>query len=142
MDLKFGLAARRASIAAFALLLAACSPYGPVQTITWGEMLAAMAAFFIMFAAFVVFIALFADILRSPVLSGGAKALWVLVLVILPILGSLIYIVMRPKRDLVTLPQPETEMSSDEQFAELDRLKATGKITDAEYEEYRRMAGR
>lgn len=142
MDLPLGTAARRAFIGALALLLAACSPYGPVQTITWGEMLGAMAAFFIMFAAFVIFIALFADILRSPVLSGGAKALWVLVLVILPIVGSLFYIAMRPKRALVKVPEQETEMSTAEQFAELDRLKATGKITDAEYEEYRRMAGR
>ena len=142
MGLQLGVAARRAFIGALALLLAACSPYGPVQTITWGEMLAAMVAFFIMFAAFVIFIALFADILRSPALSGGAKALWVLALVILPIVGSLAYIAMRPRRPLVKLPEEKTEMSADEQFAELDRLKATGKITDAEYEEYRRMAGR
>ena len=134
MDLDLGWAARRAFIGALALLLAACSPYGPVQTITWGEMLAAMVAFFIMFAAFV--------ILRSPALSGGAKALWVLVLVILPLLGSLIYIAMRPRRPIVNLPEQQAEMSTAEQFAELDRLKATGKITDAEYEEYRRMAGR
>jgi phospholipase D-like protein len=142
MGIHLGPAARRAFIGALALLLAACSPYGPVQTITWGEMLASMAAFFIMFAAFVVFIALFADILRSPALSGGMKALWVLVLVILPLVGSLIYIAMRPRRALVKMPEPDTEMSAAEQFAELDRLKATGKITDAEYEEYRRMAGR
>jgi hypothetical protein len=142
MELRIGTAARRALIGALALLLAACSPYGPVQTITWGEMLAAMVAFFVMFAAFVIFIALFADILRSPALSGGAKALWVLVLVILPIVGSLIYIVMRPKEPIARLPMPDSDMSAAEQFAELDRMKATGKITDAEYEEYRRMAGR
>jgi hypothetical protein len=142
MDLQIGTAARRAFVGALALLLAACSPYGPVQTITWGEMLASMVAFFIMFAAFVIFIALFADIFRSPALSGGAKALWVLVLVILPLVGSLAYIVMRPKRPIVTVPEQQTEMSTDEQFAELDRMRATGKITDAEYEDYKRMAGR
>jgi hypothetical protein len=142
MDLRIGTAARRALIGALALLLAACSPYGPVQTITWGEMLAAMVAFFVMFAAFVIFIALFADILRSPALSGGGKALWVVVLVILPIVGSLIYIAMRPKEPIARLPMPDSDMSAAEQFAELDRMKATGKITDAEYEEYRRMAGR
>jgi hypothetical protein len=142
MDLRIGTAARRALIGALALLLAACSPYGPVQTITWGEMLAAMVAFFVMFAAFVIFIALFADILRSPALSGGGKAIWVVVLVILPIVGSLIYIAMRPKEPIARLPMPDSDMSAAEQFAELDRMKATGKITDAEYEEYRRMAGR
>jgi phospholipase D-like protein len=142
MTLPIGTAARRATIGALALLLAACSPYGPVQTITWGEMLGAMAAFFVMAAAFTIFIALFVDIFRRHDLSGGAKALWVLALVILPLIGSLIYIAMRPRQPIGVLPSQKTEMSADEQFAELDRLKATGKITDAEYEEYRRMAGR
>jgi len=140
---QIGMAARRTTIGALALLLAACSPYGPVQTITWGEMLASMVAFFIMAAAFTIFIALFVDILRRHDLAGGMKALWVLALVILPFVGSLIYIAMRPRRPVgELLPAQNTEMSAEEQFAELDRLKATGKITDAEYEEYRRMAGR
>jgi len=95
-----------------------------------------------MAAAFTIFIALFVDIFRRHDLSGGAKALWVLALVILPLVGSLIYIAMRPRRPIGVLPSQKTEMSADEEFAELDRLKATGKITDAEYEEYRRMAGR
>jgi len=141
--INIGTAARRTTIGALALLLAACSPYGPVQTITWGEMLASMVAFFIMAAAFTIFIALFVDILRRHDLAGGMKALWVLALVILPFVGSLIYIAMRPRRPVgELLPAQKTEMSAEEQFAELDRLKATGKITDAEYEEYRRMAGR
>jgi len=102
-----------------------------------------MVAFFIMAAAFTIFIALFVDILRRHDLAGGMKALWVLALVILPFVGSLIYIAMRPRRPVgELLPAQNTEMSAEEQFAELDRLKATGKITDAEYEEYRRMAGR
>ena len=143
MTLPSGTAARRATLGALALLLAACSPYGPVQTITWGEMLGAMVAFFVMAAAFTIFIALFVDILRRHDLAGGMKALWVLALVILPFVGSLIYIAMRPRRPVgELLPAQNTEMSAEEQFAELDRLKATGKITDAEYEEYRRMAGR
>jgi ABC-type multidrug transport system permease subunit len=43
-----------------------------------------------------IFIALFSDILRRRDLSGGAKAGWILLLFVLPLLGSLIYIISRP----------------------------------------------
>ena len=109
--LNIGTAARRTTIGALALLLAACSPYGPVQTITWGEMLASMVAFFIMAAAFTIFIALFVDILRRHDLAGGMKALWVLALVILPFVGSLIYIAMRPSE--LNAPRPYTDTPRD-----------------------------
>jgi hypothetical protein len=32
------------------------------------------------------------------------------------------------------------EMTDAEEFAELDRLRSEGKISDADYEEYKRMA--
>lgn len=37
----------------------------------------------------------FQDLFRSPDLSGAAKALWVLVLFALPLLGSLVYLIAR-----------------------------------------------
>lgn len=43
------------------------------------------------------FIATFADIFRRRDLSGVAKALWVLLIVILPFLGILIYVIARPR---------------------------------------------
>jgi len=38
---------------------------------------------------------LFADIFRSPDLSGGGKALWVILILALPLVGSLVYLVAR-----------------------------------------------
>lgn len=40
-------------------------------------------------------ISVFADIFRSKDLSGGAKAVWVLFVVILPYLGVLVYLIAR-----------------------------------------------
>jgi hypothetical protein len=42
-----------------------------------------------------VFIALISDIFRDHEMSGVAKALWVLALIIFPLVGSLIYIIVR-----------------------------------------------
>jgi uncharacterized membrane protein len=43
------------------------------------------------------FIATFADIFRRRDLSGVAKALWVVLIFILPFLGILIYVIARPR---------------------------------------------
>ena len=37
----------------------------------------------------------FADLFRSHDLSGGAKALWVIFILILPLLGCLLYVIIR-----------------------------------------------
>ena len=36
------------------------------------------------------------DLFRNPRVSGGGKALWLVVIIFLPIVGSLIYLVSRP----------------------------------------------
>jgi hypothetical protein len=41
--------------------------------------------------AFVVGIAAIVSVLRNPDFSGGSKALWVVVILIFPLLGGLIY---------------------------------------------------
>jgi hypothetical protein len=50
---------------------------------------------FFLFMFIWVFIALISDIFRDHELSGVAKALWVLALIIFPLVGSLIYIIVR-----------------------------------------------
>jgi Phospholipase_D-nuclease N-terminal len=136
---------RAAAVVAIGLVAAGCMPVYRGQTLTWGEALASMLAFFIAFAAIWIFIWIFIDLLRRDDLSGVAKAGWALALVVLPLLGSLLYIAFRPRgRPLTTTfdrePASTSEMTTAEQMAELDRLRASGKITDAEYEQYRRDA--
>jgi Phospholipase_D-nuclease N-terminal len=63
---------------------------------TLGDFLVGLIAFFFLFLAIWMFIAVFADIFTRPDLSGGAKAGWVLLIFILPVIGILIYLIARP----------------------------------------------
>ena len=52
---------------------------------------------FLLFAYLIILFNVFTDIFRDHTLSGGAKAVWVLVLMFVPLLGALIYLVVRGK---------------------------------------------
>jgi hypothetical protein len=55
-----------------------------------------MFAFLFWFMLIWMFIAVFTDIIRRKDLSGGAKAGWILLIFILPLIGILIYVIARP----------------------------------------------
>ena len=61
-----------------------------------GDLLVAMFAFSFIFMYVWMFIGVFSDIFRRPDLSGAAKAAWTLLIFILPLVGILIYLVVRP----------------------------------------------
>jgi ABC-type multidrug transport system fused ATPase/permease subunit len=50
---------------------------------------------FFLFMFIWIFVILISDIFRDHELSGWAKALWILLLIIFPLIGSLIYIIVR-----------------------------------------------
>jgi ABC-type multidrug transport system fused ATPase/permease subunit len=104
-------------------------------------------------AAFVIWIWLvvvvFIDIFRSRDLGGLAKALWVILVVLLPLLGVLIYLIARgggmheraaaqaqqQEADLRAYVQDATASSSPaDEVAKLADLKASGVISEKEYE--------
>jgi hypothetical protein len=60
-----------------------------------GSFLLATFEFFIWFAWFMCLFWVFGDLFRSRDLGGGAKTLWTLFLIFLPILGVLIYLIAR-----------------------------------------------
>jgi len=60
-----------------------------------GSFLLALFEFFIFFAWFMCLFWIFGDLFRSKDLGGVAKTLWALFLIILPILGMLIYLIVR-----------------------------------------------
>jgi hypothetical protein len=60
-----------------------------------GSFLLALFEFFIFVAWFMCLFWVFGDLFRSTDLSGVAKTLWVLFLIILPILGLLVYVIAR-----------------------------------------------
>src|SRR6266496_232290 len=76
-------------LAGATVVLAACNQVG-TNTITFWDIVFSMVAFFFWFMLIWIFIAAFADILGRRDLSGGAKAMWLLAIIILPVLGVLI----------------------------------------------------
>jgi ABC-type multidrug transport system fused ATPase/permease subunit len=104
--------------------------------------------------AFVVYIwlliAIFTDIFRSSDLGGGAKMLWVLFVLVIPLIGILVYLVARGgkmhERAARQAQQQQEAFDSyvkktagtsgpADQLAKLADLKEKGVLSDAEFEE-------
>ena len=131
------------ALATLALLLAACNEIGQPGQIGFWDVIASMIAFFFWFMFIWIFIAIFSDIFRRNDLTGGWKAIWLILLVFLPFLGALIYMIARPKvtaQDVELMTQAEAAakaaaaVSPADQIAKLQQLKASGAITEPEYE--------
>ena len=130
------------------LVLAACTGFGSGQVTFW-DVVWAMIVFFFWFMFIWIFISIFGDIFRRRDLSGGGKAGWIFLIVILPFLGALIYLIARPKvtaQDVEDLTRMEaaskaaSQVSPADQIAKLTELKAAGAISDAEFESLKQKA--
>jgi hypothetical protein len=84
------------------------------------------------------------DIFRRDDLSGGSKALWVVVVFIIPFLGTLIYLLFRPagatREERMVIDQASREFvqryetkSPAEELGLLADLHDRGKLSDAEF---------
>ena len=84
------------------------------------------------------------DLFRSKDLGGGAKALWLIFLIVFNFLGVLTYLIVRGssmhERDVKAAQDSEqafrqyvAQSSPAEELAKLHDLKEKGAITDAEY---------
>ena len=136
------------ALLALPILLAACSQVGG-PAVTFWDVVFSMIVFFFWFMFIWIFIALFGDIFRRNDLSGGAKAGWIFLLVILPFLGALIYMIARPKvtaQDVEDLTRAEAAsraaaaVSPADQIAKLSELRAAGAISEAEFESLKAKA--
>jgi uncharacterized protein (DUF58 family) len=116
---------------------------------TFGDLILSMIAIYFGLMFIWIFIGLFGDIFRRNDLSGGAKAGWLIVLVVLPFLGALIYIAARPKvtaQDVEMMTRVDAgqkaaaSVSVADQIAKLQELKAAGVISDAEFEALKQKA--
>jgi hypothetical protein len=96
-------------------------------------------------------IMVFIDIFRSHDMGGGAKALWVIFIIILPLLGVLVYLIARGgkmhERAAAEAAQQQKAFdayvkqtagsgggSAADQLSKLADLKSQGVLTDAEFE--------
>lgn len=116
---------------------------------TFSTALWAMLVFFFWFMAIWVFIGVFADILRRNDVSGWGKAGWIVLLFVLPFFGALIYLIARPAMTEQDRAEAEriqeaqrrlTGYSPAEEIEKLGRLRDTGRISEAEYDDMKRKA--
>ena len=97
-------------------------------------------------------IMVFIDIFRSHDMGGGAKALWVLFIIILPFLGVLVYLIARGGKMHERAAQEAASQqkafdqyvretagtpgaSTADQLSKLADLKSQGVLSDAEFED-------
>jgi hypothetical protein len=114
-----------------------------------GEFLWAMFAFFFWFMFIWMFIVAFGDIFRRDDLTGWGKAGWIILLVVLPLLGLLIYSIARPQ-----MTEQDRRMAAEasewrrraagtstaDEIAKLAQLRDAGDLTAEEYESMKRRA--
>lgn len=65
---------------------------------TFGDVLWAMLVFFFWVCAIFLFIWVVVDIFARLDIGGGAKAVWLLVVFFLPVIGIVIYLIARPRQ--------------------------------------------
>jgi type VI protein secretion system component VasK len=108
-----------------------------------------MIVFFLWIAFFWVFISVVADIFRRDDIHGWKKAGWLLLIIILPLIGILIYVIARPKvtaQDVRMLTQAEAAqqaaagVSTADELAKLKELHNQGIIDDAEFADLKKKA--
>ncbi len=140
--LKRGRANLVALAATVPLLVGACAQVGG-QTLTFWDVVWSMVIFFFWFMFIWIWIQILADIFRRNDMSGGVKAVWIVVVIFLPLLGCLIYIAMRPKvtaQDVQMMTRADAAMgaasqvSTADELTKLAQLKDSGAISAAEYE--------
>jgi hypothetical protein len=118
-----------------------------------GQVFWTMLWFFLFFIWIWLLIIVFSDIFRSHDLSGWAKALWIIFVILLPYLGVLVYLIARGNKmaqhaqeaaaaqDAAARQYIQSAVaqggggsSSADELAKLADLKAQGVISDAEFE--------
>lgn len=109
---------------------------------------------FVVVAYLMVIFSIVGDLFRDRSLSGWAKALWVLALVIVPFLTAFVYLIARGRgmaerqagearaaRDATdTYIREVAGFSAADEISKAKALKDAGAISDAEYEELKAKA--
>ena len=124
------------------MALAAASSSYPLLNVFW-----TMFEFFVWIIWIWLLVMVFFDIFRSHDLSGLAKALWVLFVVVIPLIGVLVYLIVRgtgmheraeqraARQDQAfrSYVQQSAAPSSADQLAKLADLRDRGVITPEEF---------
>jgi hypothetical protein len=114
-----------------------------------GQVFLSMLWFFLFFIWIWLLIAVFGDIFRSHDMGGGAKAIWVIFVILVPYLGVFVYLIARGHKmseHAMEAAQAQdaaqrayiqqaagTAPSAADELARIADLKAKGVIDDAEF---------
>jgi type VI protein secretion system component VasK len=114
-----------------------------------GSVIWTMCIFFFWMIYIWIFITVFADIFRRNDIGGGKKAMWIIFIIFLPLIGLLAYMIARPKmteQDKQLMEQAQAQQkrvagySAAEEIAKAQALKDSGAITEEEFQELKRKA--
>ena len=119
-----------------------------------GQVFWSMLWFFLFFIWIWLLVIVFSDVFRSHDLSGWAKALWIIFIILVPYLGVFVYLIARGHKmqehavqaaqqqdaAMRQYVQSVTTVSPADELAKLADLKAKGVIDDAEYERLKAKA--
>jgi predicted membrane channel-forming protein YqfA (hemolysin III family) len=117
---------------------------------TFSNFLADVFSIFIFVLWFWLLITVFSDLFRRHDISGWAKVIWVIVLIIIPYLGIFIYLISQ-HRGMAERQQQRAQQARDElrqvvgysaadEIEKLERLKNSGTISNEEYTRLRARA--
>ena len=121
----------------------------PLADITFGQALLTVLEIFLFVAWFWILITVISDLFRDHEMSGWGKAAWVFFLIVLPFLGTLIYLIARGQgmRERTLKDQAEARRhfesyvretagtSSVDELHKLSELKQRGDISQAEFDQ-------
>lgn len=121
-----------------------------------GDVLVWMLEFFLFVIWFWLLIAIFSDLFRDHETNGWVKALWVILLIVLPFLGILLYLIVRGRGMSARAARQQREMqqqmdariratagtsgSAADQIAQAKALLDSGAISQAEFENLKAKA--
>ena len=113
----------------------------------FGDFILATLWFFLLFIWIWLLITVFADIFRRHDIHGGVKTLWIIFVIVLPYLGVFVYLIGQghgmAERNVQAVNHQREELrqvvgySAADELEKLDALKASGKLSDAEYQQLR-----
>jgi hypothetical protein len=116
---------------------------------TFGQALLTVLEIFLFIAWFWILITIVGDLFRDHTISGWAKAGWVLLVVVFPLIGTLIYLIARGtgmreraiaeqtemKRQLDSYVRETAGSSPADELHKLSDLKQRGELSEAEFEQ-------
>ena len=120
----------------------------PLAEYTFGQALLTVLEIFLLVAWFWILVTVIGDLFRDHEMSGWGKAVWVLFLIVLPFLGTLIYLIARGEgmRERSIKEQAEARKhvesyiretagtSSVDELHKLSELKQRGDISQDEFD--------